>query len=167
MERKRILFVEDSDHDQEIYGKLLWYNGFDVQFAGSGEEGLGLLEKEVPRLLVLDLLLPGVSGMEVFERVRADDRTADLPVVILTGRPKRDFAQWASAMGCAGFLEKPITPLEVLYEVERVIGRAPLPGEVVEEERRASAARPEDTPADDRLAADAGRRASREEPLAP
>jgi CheY-like chemotaxis protein len=136
MDRKLILFVEDDEHDRELYGKLLWYNGFDVQFAMTGGEGMRFLETEHPRLVVLDLQLPDVSGVEVCQRMRASERTSDVPVVILTGRPKREFAAWAEAMGCAGFLEKPVTPLEVLYEVERVIGRAPLPGDIVAAERQ-------------------------------
>jgi CheY-like chemotaxis protein len=140
MDRKLILFVEDSEHDRELYGKLLWYNGFDVKFAMTGADGIRCLETERPRLVVLDLHLPDVSGTEVCAKLRANERTSDVPVLILTGRPKREFGAWADRMGCAGFLEKPVTPLEVLYEVERVIGRAPLPGEIVAEERRSQEA---------------------------
>jgi two-component system, cell cycle response regulator DivK len=135
MDRKLILFVEDDEHDRELYGKLLWYNGFDVAFARTGAEGLDRIEDLRPRLIVLDLQLPDVTGIEVCQRLRADERTSPIPIIILTGRPRREFAAWAETMGCAGFLEKPVTPLEVLREVERVIGRAPLPGDIVAAER--------------------------------
>jgi CheY-like chemotaxis protein len=124
-DRKRILVIEDEVDDQEIYGKLLWYNHYDVVFADCGFEGLRLARATHPDLILLDLRLPDVNGTEVCEELKADPRTADIPVVVLTASRAEEYRDWARGQGCAAFLEKPMEPFEVLKEVQRLIGDPP------------------------------------------
>lgn len=124
-QRPLVLVVEDDPHDWEIYGKLLWYNGFDVLCAADGAEGLQLAQDCRPDLVLLDLGLPEMDGLELCRRLKQHSATPDVPVVVLTARSKASFGQQARLVGCERYLEKPQSPLQVLHEVERVIGRAP------------------------------------------
>ena len=124
-ERQLILVVEDDPDDWEIYGKLLWYNGFDVIYARDGTEGLELARRHRPDLVVLDLLLPGLDGLEVCRELKGDSNLSGVPVLMLTGLAEADFGEQAREAGCERFMEKPQSPLEVLHEVERIIGQAP------------------------------------------
>lgn len=121
---KTVLVIEDHPGDRDIYGKILWYNGFHVLFAEDGEAGLLLAQQRHPDLVLLDLELPRMHGLELCSRLKQDNATADIPVVALTGRRLKEFGGNANVLGYAYFLEKPVSPLRVLNIVERLIGRA-------------------------------------------
>ena len=125
LRRPLILVVEDDRHEWELYGKLLWYNGFDVIRAETGEEGLVMARRHLPDLLLLDLLLPGMDGMSVCRTLKSDPATRNIIVVVLSGRAECEYGVLMRRNGCARYLEKPIGPLRVLHEVEQLIGRAP------------------------------------------
>jgi DNA-binding response OmpR family regulator len=127
-DRLLVLVIEDDLHDWEIYGKILWYNGFDVLYAADGEAGAGLARKHAPDLVLLDLMLPGINGLEVCRRLSADPLTARIPIVLLSGRPAADFEAAAREAGAECYLEKPVGPVAVLHTVERLIGRPPPAG---------------------------------------
>lgn len=128
LQRPVVLVLEDERHDWEIYGKVLLYNGFDVLYAGEGNEGLDMAREQVPDLVLIDLGLPGLDGLAVCRALRSDPRTAGIPVVILTARSRSEYEHRARLAGCSLYLEKPINPVALLHEVEHLIGRPPLPG---------------------------------------
>ncbi|CAN5897059.1 hypothetical protein BH23GEM9_BH23GEM9_31670 [soil metagenome] len=127
--RPLILVVEDNPHDWEIYGKILWYNGFDCIYAANGIEGLSLARQHRPDVIVLDIGLPGIDGLELCRRLHAEPATRDMPVIFLTAAPARDFEHAADKAGCAQYIEKPASPVELLHAVEALVGRAPPAGE--------------------------------------
>lgn len=127
--RQLILVIEDDRHDQEIYGRLLWYNGFDVLFAADGEEGVALALERRPDLILLDLALPKLDGVGVCESLRREPSMAKVPIVVLTAHAKERMGERVAAAGCDLFLEKPVSPVAVLHEVEAQIGRPLPPGE--------------------------------------
>src|SRR5919106_1277285 len=124
MAKKTVLLVEDNPGDRAIYGNMLWYNGFDVVFSEDGETGMRLAQELHPDLILLDLQLPLLHGSELSSQLKQDDATKDIPIVALTGRRLSDFGGNAAVLGYAKFLEKPVSPLEVLRVVEHIIGRA-------------------------------------------
>lgn len=128
-ERKRqlVLAVEDDHHDWLIYGKLLWYNGYDVLHAPDGEEGLRLARERHPDVILADLVLPGMDGVSMCCDLKEDEETRDIPILVLTGRAEREFGPPAREAGCADYLEKPIGPVQVLHVIEDLIGRPPPP----------------------------------------
>jgi two-component system, OmpR family, phosphate regulon response regulator PhoB len=128
-ERPLILAVEDEQEHWEIYGKMLWYNGFEVVRAADGEAGLQLAQELRPDLIMVDIMLPKLDGLELCGRLKGDPETAEIPVVILSGRSRSELGARASDLDCASYLEKPIGPLDVLHEVERLVGRAPPAGD--------------------------------------
>lgn len=125
--RPLILLAEDDPVDRKLYGTALWYNGFDVLTAETGEAALSLTLEREPDLVLLDLLLPEMTGLEVCRRIR--EAGSKVPVVALTGRAEEQFGDQARAVGFDAYLEKPLDPLQVLHSVEELIGRAPPAGE--------------------------------------
>jgi DNA-binding response OmpR family regulator len=134
-ERRRplVLVVEDEAHDWEIYGKMLWYNGFEVLHAPDGKTGLLLAERRLPDLVLLDLGLPDLSGLELCTMLKRRRRTRDIPVMVLSARSESEAGEAARSAGCIRYLEKPVGPVDVLHMVEEVVGRPPPAGEDVEE----------------------------------
>lgn len=130
--RKLVLVIDDCDAERELYGRLLWYNGFDVIFAVTGEEGIQFARERAPDLVVLDLILPGMGGIDVCQILK-EQVSATLPVLVLSARSERELGHAAREAGCDKYLEKPISPVKVLFEVERLIGRPPPSGELVEQ----------------------------------
>lgn len=128
-ERQLVLLAEDDPADLDMYGSALWYNGFDVLEASDGPGALELALTHQPDIVLLDLLLPELTGIEVCRRLRK--RGFDPPVVALTARSRREFGPVTEDVGFSGYLEKPIPPLDVLHYVENVVGRPPPPGEDV------------------------------------
>jgi len=126
--RPLVLVVEDDPHDWEIYGKILWYNGFDVFYAADAEAGYRLAREHRPDLILLDLMLPKVDGLSLCRQLKDDPSLCDVPIIVLSGRPFSEFGQTALDLGCRAYLEKPIGPVEVLHRVEELIGRAPPSG---------------------------------------
>jgi DNA-binding response OmpR family regulator len=127
--RPLVLLVEDDPHDRHMYGRTLWYNGFDVIEGEDGEEAISLAREHDPDLILVDLLLPRLNGIEVCRVLKADPETAAIPVIALTARSELEFGLLARDAGCMRYLEKPIGPLTVLREVEAVVGRPPPAGE--------------------------------------
>lgn len=125
MTRPLILVVDDDEHDREIYGKMLWYNGFDVIFAEDGAAGLRLARERRPDLLLLDLVMPRMDGLSVCARLKESARTSSIPVIALTGLKRPGLGEKVVETGCLKYLEKPASPVQVLHEIETVIGRAP------------------------------------------
>lgn len=124
-DRQVVLVVEDDPNDWEIYGKILWYNGFDVLCAANGVEGLRVAQEYRPDLILLDLGLPEMSGMELCRQLKQGPDTSDIPLIILTAQPESQYGVRAREEGCHRYLEKPQSPLDVLHAVEDVIGPAP------------------------------------------
>lgn len=122
--KKTVLLVEDDAGDRNMYGNILWYNGYDVVFAEDGEAGLQTAAAERPDLIILDLQLPLLHGSELASRLKQQDETKQIPIVALTGRRLSEFGGNAAVLGYSRFLEKPVSPLEVLREVEHLIGRS-------------------------------------------
>ncbi|HET9984653.1 MAG TPA: response regulator [Longimicrobiales bacterium] len=122
MSTKLVLMIEDSEHDREIYGRLLWYNNFDVICALDAEQGYWMAREARPDLILLDLGLPSGDGLDLCGRLRQEPAMAEIPVLVLSARPRVDYGRRAWEVGCACYLEKPIRPSDVLAEVERLIG---------------------------------------------
>jgi two-component system, cell cycle response regulator DivK len=121
---KTVLLIEDNPGDRTIYGNMLWYNGFDVVFAEDGETGYRLAHELKPDLILLDLQLPLLHGSELSSQLKQSDSTKNIPIVVLTARRLVDLGGNSEVLGYERFLEKPISPLEVLRVVEQIIGRA-------------------------------------------
>jgi two-component system phosphate regulon response regulator PhoB len=127
--RPTILVVEDDPQHWEIYGKILWYNGYDVLHADTGGEAYRLACEHEPDLVLLDLMMPDMHGIELCRRLKRKRSTAEIPILVLSGTSYAEAGAAALDAGCAAYMEKPAVPIEVLHRVEDLVGRPPLPGE--------------------------------------
>jgi len=104
----RILVVDDTPVNLKLTRTLLEYEGYEVHTAASAEEALGLLADVHPRLVLADIQLPGIDGLEMTRRIKADPRTAGTLVIALTAYAVKGAEEKARAAGCDGYITKPI-----------------------------------------------------------
>ena len=128
-ERQLVLLVDDDPHDREIYGSILCYNGFDVACADDGESGIRLARRILPDVVLLDIGLPDLHGLDLCSTLRTNTETATIPVVALSAYAETRMGEQARLAGCTRYIEKPASPVAVLHEIEKLVGKAPLPGE--------------------------------------
>lgn len=104
----RVLVVEDNPVNMELVTQLLEEEGYQVLAAETAEIGLSMAAAERPDLILMDLQLPGLSGYEATQRLKADPATAAIPVLALTSYAMRGDEEKALAAGCDGYLTKPL-----------------------------------------------------------
>jgi len=104
-----ILVVEDNERNLKLLRDVLEYAGYDVRVARTAEDGITLAVKEPPDLVLMDLQLPGIDGMEALRRLRENPRTADIPVVAVTAQAMKQDRERALDAGFNGYIEKPIS----------------------------------------------------------
>jgi two-component system, cell cycle response regulator DivK len=104
-----ILVVEDNERNLKLLRDVLEYAGYDVRVARTGEDGVTLAVKEPPDLVLMDLQLPGIDGMEALRQLRASPRTADIPVVAVTAQAMKQDRERVLQAGFDGYVEKPIS----------------------------------------------------------
>jgi CheY-like chemotaxis protein len=128
-ERQLVLLVDDDPHDREIYGSILCYNGFDVVCADNGESGIRLARRIMPDVVLLDIGLPDLHGLDLCSTLRTSTETSDIPVIALSAYAETRMGEQARLAGCTRYIEKPASPVAVLHEIEKLVGKPPLPGE--------------------------------------
>ena len=124
MERKKILVIEDDADIAELMDYNLSRDGFVVKAAGSGEEGLTLAESFRPDIILLDLMLPGISGLEVCRRLAAKQPTRSIPVVMVTAKGDESDVIVGLEMGADDYVTKPFSPKVLVARVKAVLRRS-------------------------------------------
>ena len=119
--RPRVLLVDDYPDAREMYSEYLQFSGFDVVEAGNGVEALQRASESAPDIILMDLSLPVMDGWEATRRLKADPRTAQIPVVALTGHALAGISEGAKKAGCDGFVTKPCLPDELVKEIRKVL----------------------------------------------
>ena len=104
-----ILVVEDNERNLKLLRDVLEYAGYDVRVARTAEDGISLAASEVPDLVLMDLQLPGIDGMEALRRLRESPLTAGIPVVAVTAQAMKQDRERALEAGFNGYIEKPIS----------------------------------------------------------
>jgi response regulator RpfG family c-di-GMP phosphodiesterase len=122
----RILLVDDEPALRELLRATLEGADVTVEEAGSGVEAEACVRRSRPDVIVLDLRMPEMDGIELSKRLKGDAATRDIPIVLLTGAEPEE-ARRAQRAGAAALVRKPFSPLELLSVVQRVSGRTPLP----------------------------------------
>jgi two-component system, cell cycle response regulator DivK len=116
-----ILVVEDNERNLKLLRDVLEYAGYDVRVARTGEDGVTLAVKEPPDLVLMDLQLPGIDGMEALRQLRASPRTADIPVVAVTAQAMKQDRERVLEAGFDGYVEKPISVRAFPEQVRRFL----------------------------------------------
>lgn len=121
---KHILVVEDDVEVVEVVRMVLGTKGYDITASHNGEEGLAALEQFRPDMIITDLRMPGMSGMEFIKHVRANPDTADIPILVISSlgsNVDKPDSFWSMGLGSDDFLSKPFDPLGLLGRVEYLL----------------------------------------------
>jgi two-component system cell cycle response regulator DivK len=119
-----ILIIEDNPRNMKLARDVLNHIGYATLEADNAEDGLVLARAERPHLVLMDVQLPGMDGVEALRRLRADPRTADIPVAALTAFAMKDDRRRFLEAGFDGYLEKPISVRELPGQVAGLLARA-------------------------------------------
>jgi CheY-like chemotaxis protein len=122
-DRSQVLLVDDYADAREMYTEYLEFSGFDVVQATNGIEALQRAVESSPDIILMDLSLPVMDGWEATRRLKADERTADIPVVALTGHALAGVSEEAKRAGCDAFVTKPCLPEDLVTEIRKVLDR--------------------------------------------
>jgi CheY-like chemotaxis protein len=116
-----ILIVDDDSDTVRINSIILKHEGLEVLVAKDGFQALKLIQSQPPDLILLDLMLPGIDGFEICNRLRANPATADLPVVVITAKTQATDKQMAAKVGANGYLTKPFDRRDLLAAIRRIL----------------------------------------------
>ena len=116
-----VLIVEDNDKNMKLARDVLGAKGYQTLEAVTGEEGVKLAKEKKPDLVLMDIQLPGINGIEAFRQIRADPATRSIPVVALTASVTPTDRSAITAAGFDAFLGKPINLKEFLETVKRLV----------------------------------------------
>lgn len=120
--KKRILIVEDDDFIREMYEEELTRVGFEVAAAATGEEGLKILSQAQFDLALLDILLPGINGLEVLKQIKQNPQTQNLKVVLLTNLGQEATIKEGFQIGAIGYLIKAAyNPDQIVQEIKNFL----------------------------------------------
>ncbi len=123
MSKETILVVEDEEDIQELVRYNLAKEGHRVLLAGTGEDGLRAARTELPGLILLDLMLPGVDGLEVCRILKADAKTRHIPVVMLTAKGEESDVVAGLELGADDYITKPFSPKVLIARMRAVLRR--------------------------------------------
>lgn len=113
------MVVEDEPENRLFIGLMLRTEGYDVVEAEDGPAAFDLLSRGAgPDLILLDVMMPGLNGWQVFERLRAEEQWKDIPVVMLTALAQRADVERAVQLGVDGYLTKPFEPADLIHTIE-------------------------------------------------
>ena len=116
-----VLLVEDDRDTREMYSEFLSYSGMRVTEASSGPRALDSARAERPDVIVTDIAMPGMDGIELSRKLRASEPTRDVPIIAVTG----SLSEGAREAGANIVLEKPCSPDELLHVIEDVLHKPP------------------------------------------
>ena len=129
MKKPKIVVIEDEVDILEVINYNLSKEGFDVCSALDGEEGFGLIKKEVPDLVPLDLMLPGLDGIEICRKLKTDYSTRSIPIIMVTAKGEESDIVLGLGMGADDYMVKPFRPRELMARIRSVLRR----GDFIEE----------------------------------
>lgn len=104
----RVLIVDDSPTETYKMTDMLSRNGYEVLAAESGEEGVALAKKELPDLVLMDIVMPGLNGFQATRQLTRNESTAKIPVIIVTTKDQETDRMWGKRQGAKGYLTKPV-----------------------------------------------------------
>jgi two-component system, cell cycle response regulator DivK len=119
--KQLIMLVEDMVEPRELYAGYLEYAGFSVVTAINGHEAIRLARLLRPDLILMDIRLPGMDGLEATSDIKSDPDLAHIPIVAMTGDSSNDVVAQARRAGCAGIITKPVFPDEVARKIMSVL----------------------------------------------
>jgi DNA-binding response OmpR family regulator len=119
--RKKILLVDDSGVTLMMEKMILERESYDLVTARNGHEAVECARRERPDLVLLDVVMPGMSGLETCARLRGMEETRETPVIMVTTRGEAQYVEQAYELGCTDYVTKPVNSLELLAKVRNCL----------------------------------------------
>ncbi len=120
--KKSILCIEDEAEMIDLMRLILSRKGYNVRGAPGGAEGLQMIRNEKPDLILLDLMMPDMDGWEVYQQIKAEESSKDIPVIIVTAKAQNiDRVLGLHIAKVNDYIAKPFTPQELLHSIEKVL----------------------------------------------
>jgi two-component system, cell cycle response regulator DivK len=116
-----ILVVEDNECNSELAEKILIHSGFKVHVSVDGDEALKFCEDNVPVLILMDISLPTIDGLEVTRLLRKKEQFADIPIIALTAHAMAGFEEKTREAGCSEYLAKPFMPMDLVKVIKKFL----------------------------------------------
>lgn len=116
-----ILIIDDSTTNQVLLEAILYEEGYETVTAFSAKEAFRIIEKQKPKLILLDLLMPEVSGFDFLREVKKNTNTSDIPVIVVSAVGSKENIDYCLAEGAADFFSKPIDISHFIEKVKRII----------------------------------------------
>jgi twitching motility two-component system response regulator PilH len=113
-----VLVVDDSPTDTHVLTEMLKKNGFDVISAASGEEGIETAKAQKPDLIVMDVVMPGMSGFEATRSITRDPDTSGIPVIICTTKDQETDKAWGLRQGAKDYVVKPVNEGDLIAKIK-------------------------------------------------
>jgi CheY-like chemotaxis protein len=120
---KKILLIEDNELNRDMLSRRLQKRGYEVVTAVDGETGIAMAQAEAPALILMDVSLPGIDGLEATRRLKAAPETRHIPIVALTAYTMASDRDKALAVGCDDFDTKPIELPRLLEKIETLLSQ--------------------------------------------
>lgn len=125
---KQILCIEDEPDMVDLIRLILNRRGFVVKGATGGIEGLEMIRKELPDLVLLDLMMPDMDGWEVYQQMKADEKTRHIPVIVVTAKAQSiDKVLGLHIAKVDDYIAKPFSPKDLLSSIDKILDRAMSP----------------------------------------
>jgi two-component system cell cycle response regulator DivK len=120
----KILYIEDNPQNMRLVRKILRSAGYDVLEATEGLSGVALAAREVPDLILMDINLPDINGLEATSRLKASPQLSWIPVIAVTANAMHGDRENCIAAGCDGYLAKPVMKSELLQTIATFLGQS-------------------------------------------
>jgi len=118
----KVLIVEDNPLVSRMYQTVFEFEGFEVDMARDGEEGLAKLKKHLPKMVLLDIMMPKMTGIDVLKDIKANPRTKNIPVVVLTNLSAMKDAEKALSLGAVKYIVKSQTkPKDIVKQIKQIL----------------------------------------------
>ncbi|MEY8205328.1 MAG: twitching motility response regulator PilH [Bermanella sp.] len=120
----RVLIVDDSPTETFTLKSMLEAKGFEVLEADNGADGVALAREELPDVVLMDIVMPGLNGFQATRQLTKDAKTAHIPVIIVTTKDQETDKVWGQRQGAKGYLVKPVTEEQLAQTIQSVIDEA-------------------------------------------
>lgn len=119
---KSVLIVDDEEKLSKMLGFLFMAKGFKVEYARDGSSALDLLRRIKPNVIILDIMMPGIDGFEVCEKIKDDSSLKEIPVIVLSALPSMQSKEKILALGAYDYFEKPFRSSDLVEKALEAVG---------------------------------------------
>jgi len=124
MSERTILYIEDNEYNRKIVRQLLARTSYRLVEANDGESGVAMAQQEIPELILMDVQLPKMSGLDATRALKSDPRTSHIPIIVITSFALSGDREKAAIAGADNYLAKPYSPRELLALVRQYLPEA-------------------------------------------